>query len=152
MSDNITPAIGNIVWLRPDGGVSVDSPQIPGVDLEKWRDELIKRGGDHADYTCVGINLVLPPRDEFRNAWTFSGKAVAHDMTRAADLRREQLRRERAPALAALDVEYQRADERGDAKAKSAVAARKQALRDVTDHPGLASAKTLDDLRAVKLP
>lgn len=156
MNDDVILVSGNIVWGRPDGGISVDVPQIPGVDLEKWRDELIRRRekeeGFHSGWECLGINLPLPSRCEFRNAMAWDGQRVVHDMGRARDLRREQLRRERVPLLAALDIDYQRADEVGDAKAKAAIAVKKQALRDITESAALDKAATLDDLRAVKCP
>lgn len=161
-----------IVWKRPDGTVAI-THCAPGVDPEKHRDELIARakadqeaaeaGRIHvpeghvlasADYLAnepVAINPPMPPRCAFRNAMVWDGKRVVHDMGRARDLRREQLRRDRAPALSALDVDYQRADERGDAKAKAAIAAKKQALRDVTKHPAIDKAATLEELRAVTL-
>lgn len=142
----------NIVWKRPDGSVAITYPAIEGMDLDAHAAELIARGDIPADHTKVAVAATLPPRDEFRNAMVWDGRRVVHDMTRAADLRREQLRRERAPFLAALDVEYQRADERGDAAAKAAIAAKKQALRDITADPRLDNATTLAALRAVKCP
>lgn len=149
MADDPTPWTDNIVWQHADGTVSV-TYCAPGTDVAAWSAELIRRGDAPEGATCLGTNLPLPTKDEFRNAWAVAKGAVTVDLTRAAETRREQLRRERAPMLAALDVEYQRADENGDAAAKRDVAARKQALRDITKHPALAKAKTLDDLRAVK--
>lgn len=142
----------NIVWKRPDGTLAITYPVIEGVDLKSHAVELIERGDVPADHEMVAIGAEIPPRCEFRNAMVWDGSRVVHDMVRARDMRREQLRGERTPAMASLDVEYQRADERGDAKAKTAVAARKQALRDITKHPDIDKAKTLDDLRAVKVP
>lgn len=142
----------SIVWKRPDGTVAITYPMIDGVDLDAHAAELLSRGDVPADHQKVAINAVIPPRDEFRNAMVWDGSKVVHDMGLARDLRRDQLRIERAPALAALDVEYQRADERGDAKGKSTIAARKQSLRDITTDPRLDTAKTLDELRAVKCP
>jgi hypothetical protein len=102
-----------------------------------------------------------PPADRtFRNAWKIKGKSaegVEHaecadievDMPRAREIHKDFLRRKRVPLLEDLDIEYQRADERGDQQQKKAVAAKKQALRDVTDDPRIAAAKTPDDLKAV---
>lgn len=151
MEDETTPWVDNIVWQRPDGGVSIDACA-PGTDVKAWAAEQVKRGGDHAGWKPVAFNIEVPTRCEFRNAMTWDGKRIVHDMARARDLRRAQLRIERAPLLAALDIEYQRADEAGDAKAKAVIAAKKQALRDITADPRLDKAQTLDDLRAVKCP
>jgi len=69
------------------------------------------------------------------------GKPVI-DMALARDLHRHRLRSERVPELAALDVDYQRADEAGDGAAKARVAARKQALRDVPRAKAIEAADT----------
>lgn len=74
----------------------------------------------------------LPAGRTFRDAWHHAGTGkVAVHMDRARAIHLERVRAARAPALAALDIEYQIADERGDAVAKSAIAKRKQALRDL---------------------
>lgn len=91
----------------------------------------------------------IPKDRTYRNALRDDGANLTHDMPHARELHREHLREARAPLLAALDVEYQRADERGDANTKRDVADRKQALRDVTDHPGIEAAQTTDELKAV---
>ncbi|TWT11879.1 hypothetical protein FQU96_14705 [Reyranella sp. CPCC 100927] len=70
-------------------------------------------------------------------------------MPRAREIWRGKIRQARAPLLAVLDVEYQRADERGDADAKATIVARKQVLRDAPNDPAIEAAQTVDDLRAV---
>lgn len=90
----------------------------------------------------------LPAGREFRNAWTIKDGRVAVDMPRARDIYRQRLREARAPRLAALDVEYQRADEAGDLAAKAAVAARKKLLRDLTADPAIEAAATPEALKA----
>jgi hypothetical protein len=72
---------------------------------------------------------------------------ITIDMTKARDIWRDRMRAARAPQLAALDIVFQRALEQGaDTKA---VVAQKQALRDVTRHPDIEAAATIDDLKAV---
>lgn len=85
----------------------------------------------------------------FRDAWTCEGNALKVDMPKARDHWRNRMRAARAPLLAALDVEYQRADEEGDVAKKQDVARRKKALRDVTVDPAIEAAKTPDALKAV---
>ena len=53
----------------------------------------------------------------------------------------------REPLLAALDTQYQRATE--ISADTSAIVAHKQALRDVTDDPGIEAAQTIQELQAV---
>lgn len=91
----------------------------------------------------------LPINRDFRDAWASDGKAVGVDMPKAREIHRERLRILRAPLLAALDIEYQRADEAGDAKTKAQIAAKKQALRDVTKYPAIEAARTPEELSAV---
>lgn len=93
----------------------------------------------------------VPTSRDYRGAWVDTGTSIGHDMTRARALHREKLRAERAPLLAALDVEYQRADERSDAAEKRRVALAKQALRDVTSDPRIEAAANVDELRAVRI-
>ena len=77
---------------------------------------------------------------------------ITINMVKAREIHRTLIRAARAPLMAALDVEYQRADERGDADAKASVAARKQALRDAPADPRIEAAQTIKELRDVPLP
>jgi hypothetical protein len=162
-----------IVWKRQDDSVSIsDCPA--GWKPEDWRDELIARARhdqSEADAgrlhvpegfelasaqflreTPVGINPSIVPHCEFRNAMVWDGKNVVHHMGRARELRREQLRRERAPVLDALDREFNKAVGTKNSKSADAIEAKRQRLRDVTAHPAIDKATTLDELRAVALP
>ena len=94
-------------------------------------------------------SLSVPSDRTFRGAWQFNGVAVEVDMTAAKEIHKENLRRDRAPRLAALDVDYMKALETGGDAA--AVAAQKQALRDVTGDARIAAATTPDALKALDL-
>jgi hypothetical protein len=91
----------------------------------------------------------IPTDRTFRNAWKLDGETVGIDMAKAREIHKTRIREARAPMLASLDVEYQRADERGEADKKRHIADRKQALRDVTADPRLAAAKTAEELAAI---
>jgi hypothetical protein len=94
-------------------------------------------------------DAALPDR-AFRGAWrTCQQQGLRVDMDAARDIHRGRLRAARAPKLAALDIEYQRADEAEDTDRKRALAARKQALRDVTNDPRINLAATPAELAAV---
>lgn len=54
------------------------------------------------------------------------------NIDKAKAIKLEQFRAERAPKLAALDVDFVRALEQGDTAEQSRIVAEKQALRDVT--------------------
>ena len=94
-------------------------------------------------------SLTVPADRMFRGAWQFNGAAVEIDMAAARDIHRDNLRREREPKLAALDVDYMKALEQGGDTA--AIAAQKQALRDVTADARIEAAATPDELKALTL-
>jgi len=152
---------------RADGGVSIafftdpqpaepiEGEETPPVITPK---EVMQRNFDRwsasakpewLPATIEAFNGALPPDKAFRNAWEANGSEVAVNMAKARGIHRDRLRVARAPLLAVLDVEYTRADEAGDANAKKAIAARKQALRDVTADPAIEAATTPAELAAV---
>ncbi|HEX2888093.1 hypothetical protein, partial [Vineibacter terrae] len=85
----------------------------------------------------------------FFRAWTIIGSQLCVDMVTARSIWREHIREARAPLLAALDVEYLRAEEQEDSKRKAAIAARKQRLRDAPSDPAIENAETIASLREV---
>lgn len=90
------------------------------------------------------------PKDRyFREAWSHTGTKFEVQMDKAREIHRDHLRRLRAPKLTALDVEYMRADEEGQTGTKTAIAAVKRRLRDVTADPRIDAAKTPEELKAV---
>jgi len=72
-------------------------------------------------------------------------------MTKAREIKRDQLRAERKPLLEQLDVEFMRAQEDEDTALQQEIAAKKQSLRDVTDNPNIDSANTPEELKQIKL-
>jgi len=119
---------------------------VPADELKKWPEAARSTVKSYRE-----IDPALIPTDRtFRDAWRDGGNTkVKIDMKRARDVWREKMRKVRKPLLEALDVEYQRADERDDTNAKTAIAQRKERLRDVTDHPDIADARTPDELKEV---
>lgn len=61
--------------------------------------------------------------------------SIRINIDKAKAIKLDHLRAERAPKLAALDVAFMRAVERGDLLEQASIAAQKQALRDVTKTP-----------------
>ena len=94
-------------------------------------------------------SLTVPTDRTFRGAWTFNGNVVEIDMTAALAIHKDNLRAERAPRLADLDVAYMKALEAGTGAAD--IAAQKQALRDITSDARLAAATTPEALKALDL-
>lgn len=99
----------------------------------------------------------IPSDRTFRNAWKldvtkgpedFPGKPIKCDMAKAVALAKDKVREVRNPKLAALDVEYQRADESNDNAGKAAVVAKKNQLRDAPADARLVAASDHDGLKA----
>lgn len=142
-----------IVYTRPDGGTSVTVPaprarkegETDDEFVERIRQKDVPRG---ATNVRIIDDTEYPSDRAFRDAWKLGQAGIEVDMPKARDIHRERLRQMRAPLLAALDVEYQRADERGDTAEKQRIAARKQALRDVTADPRIDAAQTPEELKA----
>ena len=74
---------------------------------------------------------------------------IGVNVTKEKNLQKDRFRQVRTPLLEALDVDYQKADEAADASAKTTVATKKQALREVTANATLDAASTADEVRAV---
>lgn len=94
-------------------------------------------------------SLNVPQDRSFRAAWQFNGDAVEVDMVTAKAIHKDKLRAERKPLLDALDVEFMRTLEQG--QATTAITAKKQALRDITDDIRIDAAATPEDLKALDL-
>lgn len=166
-----------IIYTRADGGCSVVMPAPHGrrfldtgaslpakmtadeiaaavsAGIVESDDAFLKRIMSTLPPDAKNVRVVdasdIPSDRTFRGAWRNNAGKLHVDMPAARELWRDKMRRARARKLAALDVEYQRADEAGDAGAKQAVSKRKQVLRDVTDMPEIEAAKTPDELKAV---
>lgn len=72
---------------------------------------------------------------------------ITVNIDKAKEVRKNQLRGERAPLLVDLDVQFQRAMETG--ADTSAIVAEKQRLRDITEQCDRAT--TVDELKAVSV-
>lgn len=72
------------------------------------------------------------------------------NMDKAREIKRDMIRAEREPLLAALDIEFMRAVEAKNTAKQSAIAAKKQALRDATDDPCITEATTPEELLSAR--
>lgn len=116
----------------PTGEISIDA--VLGKDVPQGRDARIVDSTD------------LPEDDnDFFDAWEMDAKSVSVNLDKAKELTKNRLRQERAPLLAALDVQFQRALEEG--KDTTAIVAEKNRLRDVTNQTD--ACKTTEELRAL---
>ena len=67
---------------------------------------------------------------------------ITVNMTKAREIKKEQLRVERKPLLEQLDVDYMRALESGNTSLQTTIVNKKQRLRDITEDASIASAST----------
>jgi len=104
---------------------------------------------DDATHAVWADTTDLPNR-VFRNAWKqdAEGKPTV-DMPKARDLHMDKIRVVRNEELAKEDINFQRAIEADDASAKTAVATKKQALRDLPATFDLSGADTDEELDAL---
>lgn len=75
---------------------------------------------------------------------------IVVNMQKALEIKKNMIRQERAPLLAALDIEMMRALESGDTVKQEEIKQKKQALRDATTDPVLLQASTPEELKAAK--
>ena len=90
----------------------------------------------------------VPSDRTFRNSWvTSKGKSVEVDLDKAKVIAKEKVREARVPKFQELDIAYQRADEAGDADAKTAVVVKKQTARDATADTKITNADSVANLK-----
>ena len=72
---------------------------------------------------------------------------ITINLTKAKDIAKDNLRAERAPILASLDVSFMRAVESGNTSLQTAIAEQKQELRDITSHSSITGASNVATLK-----
>ena len=142
-----------LILHRADGGVSILRP-IDGEDIAeeiaKWE---ASAPPEWLPATSIQAEEADIPGDRtWRDAWAMQGGKIDVAIDKAKEVQKARLRAEREPKLAALDVQYMRAIEAKDNKLAAEIAAKKQALRDITADPRIAAATTTQELAAVTLP
>ena len=73
--------------------------------------------------------------------------SITINLTKAKDIAKNNLRTERAPVLASLDVSFMRAVETGNTSLQTAIAEQKQELRDITTHSSITGANDVATLK-----
>ena len=73
--------------------------------------------------------------------------SITINLTKAKDIAKNNLRTERAPVLASLDVSFMRAVETGNTSLQTAIAEQKQELRDITTHTSITGANDVATLK-----
>ena len=94
---------------------------------------------------------MIPTDISFRNAWVgvgigTTGGTISHNMTKAKEIHKNNIRAARTPLLTALDVEFQKAQE--TSAGITTIVAKKQALRDAPAASGISTAANTTELKA----
>jgi len=145
ITDSVPRPIDTFLRRWPVEGATADWAETESAFIARIIDKDVPK--DATDVQIVGGNDI-PADRVFRNAWKSELGGVGVDMPKALEIHRNKLRELRAPKLAALDVEYMRALEQSDGAKMATIAAKKQALRDVTADPALIAAQTPEELKA----
>lgn len=129
-------------------------PEEDDETLERIRREQQADGRIPPDATNIAIVLLsnIPADRTYRNGWQASGGLVRHDIAKCRTLHRDRLRALRKPLLEALDAQWMRAKGQGNEDAAAVIEARRQALRDAPADPRIEAAKSVEELKAIRLP
>lgn len=95
------------------------------------------------------VEVSAMPDTYFRGAWQATLGKLTVDMAKAREIHRDNLRRQRVARLAALDIEYTKAEAAGNILLKGIIEKKRQALRDVPADPRIEAANTPEALKAV---
>jgi hypothetical protein len=116
-----------ITYQQENGQVAVIYPADFSISIEEIAIKDVPNKFPYKIVESVDID------NDYFNAYEFNEESGAEvNIEKAKAIHLDKFRAARAPKLAALDIDYSRADESGDAAKKSEIAAKKQALRDVT--------------------
>lgn len=141
-----------IVWMRPDGGMSICAPCISQDDPEGFTEDHALERALKKDVPKDAQNVQILDRKElpadpiFRNAWELKGKKIGIRIGKARELHLEQIRRARARELDKLDKEWMRAKGQKKEAEADAIEAKRQALRDLPETADLARFKTPEEI------
>ena len=130
--------MSKIIYTNSDGTVSIINPT---GDVNN----AIKDVPSGLSYEIVE-DSAIPTDRSFRNAWKQNSKTIETDMTKAKEIHKDKIRIARAPNLAELDIEFQKALE--TSSSTTDIVAKKQLLRDAPAASGISTAASEADLKA----
>lgn len=137
-----------IIFDNPDGTMGIIVPVADcGLTIDEIAAKDVPAG---APYQIVSSSN-LPVDRTFRAAWRRIDEfSVRVDLEASKAVYRNKVRQFRAPLLAALDVEYSKAVEKG--LPTDAIVAKKNTLRDAPASDLIANCQTVEELKVLRLP
>lgn len=153
-NDNLKNSGGSFAVLFPTGELSFEqtiAKDIPAGSSFKVVD--MNNPAEKAEIDKVMENNTS--NVSYWVAWTVnlddisSPIAFSIDMTKAKECHTQYIRSMRDVELPKLDIEYQRADEAGDAALKATIAAKKQKLRDLPSDTRIVNCSDFETLKTL---
>lgn len=143
-----------VLIKNPDGSVGILHPVLGcGLTIEQIIEKDVPKvlvgmdGFGNATYEQLSYEIVddsaIPADRTFRNAWKHD---LTVDITKAHEITKERLRKDRQPLLEKLDVEVMK--NIADPVKIAEIESQKQVLRDITKV--VDTLTTVDELKAVK--
>lgn len=130
-----------IIYTNATGGVSI---VVPAGAVE----DCIKDVPEGVEYEIVDT-VTVPSDRTFRNAWEKGAGRVNVNMEKARGLWMGKIREARDAKLAALDIDYIKADEENNQAQKAQIASEKARLRNIPQTFDLSKATTPEQLKAL---
>ena len=148
--------MSKIIFSNSDGTLSFIVPCLSEINPTTGQPFTIQEIVDKdlpagiSTYSIVE-DSVIPTDIDFREAWVgvgigTTGGTISHDMTKAKEIHKTNIRAARTPLLTALDVEFQKAQE--TSAGITTIVAKKQALRDAPAASGISTASNTTELKA----
>jgi hypothetical protein len=130
-----------ITYPQANGQVAVIIPADPSLPIKEIAAKDVPSGVPYKIVDSLDIE------DDYFDAYEFHSETGSQiNINKAKDIHKNKFRNARKPLLEALDVAFMRAVETGDTAKQAEIAAKKQALRDITKTN---LPNTLEKLKAV---
>lgn len=123
-----------IVFQRPDGGITLRCPCDPQRESESetdWLDRIAAKRPRGERLFNVDLADLPPTGRRFRDCWRLILGEIRVDRALAVQQVLTEVRQERNTRLLATDAERARLEDVGTAEQRAALAAKRQALRDL---------------------
>jgi hypothetical protein len=150
-NDNVRDSGGSFAVLVPTGELSFEATL--AKDIPAGSEYKIVNASELEEMRKIFPTETQPV--SYFSAWVSNLNnsetpiAFSIDMDKAKQIFADHLRTKRAKDLAALDIEYQKADEVGDVALKATIATKKQKLRDLPSDTRIVNCTDFDTLKTL---
>lgn len=122
----------NVIIHKTDSGVAITTPASEFLKTHTINDCVSRVVPAGVPFKIVNKSQI-PSDHTFRNAWEYNDGSIVVNLDKAKAIWKDKWREVRHSLLASLDIEFMKAVESGDSVKQAEIAAKKQALRDVTN-------------------